>query len=187
MWDQEARENLEMLDFVNIKPLHGIKLDLKRGTNLRKLAYILWFIHQPVEKTQPVLRKLRYPTTQVKDVLAACRLWKDLPWVANAKLSMIANRLEDVPPMAIYANFLAARDENLCNNFQAYLNRLNTITPRITGDDLRERGLPPGPIYKRILGAIRDGWLDGKIENNEQEQAYLDELIRNEPGLHPSS
>jgi tRNA nucleotidyltransferase (CCA-adding enzyme) len=64
---------------------------------------------------------------------------------------------------------------------------MNTITPKVTGEDLRRRGLPPGPIYKRILGAIRDGWLDGKIENNEQEQAYLDELIRNEPGLHPSS
>ncbi len=187
VWDAASRQNLEMLDFVNIKPLHGIKLELGKGNNLRKLAYILWFIHQPVEKTLTVLRKLRYPSTQVKDVLAACRLWKDLPWVANAKLSMIGNRLEDVPPIAIYANYLAARDDNICNNFQAYLNRLNTVTPNITGEDLRKWGLPPGPIYKRILGAIREGWLDGKIENNEQEQAYLDELIRNEPGLHPTS
>ena len=92
----------------------GLKLDLEKGNNLRKLAYILWFIHQPVEKIQVILRKLRYPATQVKVVLAACHLWKDLPWVANAKLSMIANRLEDVPPIAIYANFLAARDDNIC-------------------------------------------------------------------------
>jgi tRNA nucleotidyltransferase (CCA-adding enzyme) len=82
---------------------------------------------------------------------------------------------------------LAARDETLCNNIQAYLNRLNKINPRITGNELRERGLPPGPIYKRILGAIRDAWLDGKIENNDQEKIYLDELIRNEPSFHPAS
>jgi tRNA nucleotidyltransferase (CCA-adding enzyme) len=187
VWDDVSRQNLEMLDFANIKPLHGIKLELDKANNLRKLAYTLWFLHQPVEKAQAILRKLRYPSTQVKDVLAACRLWKDLPWVANAKLSMIANRLEDVPPIAIYASFLAARDDNICNNFQAYLNRRNTITPKVTGEDLRQRGLPPGPTYKRILGAIRDAWLDGKIENNDQEQAYLDELIKNEPGLHPSS
>jgi tRNA nucleotidyltransferase (CCA-adding enzyme) len=187
VWDAVCRQNLEMLDYVNMKPLHGIKLELGKANNQRKLAYILWFINQPVEKTQTVLKKLRYPSTQVKDVLAACRLWKDLPWVANAKLSMIANRLSDVPAIAIYANYLAARDDTICNNFQAYLNRWNTITPKVTGEDLRRMGLPPGPIYKRILGAIRDGWLDGKIENNEQEQTYLDELIRNEPGLHPSS
>jgi tRNA nucleotidyltransferase (CCA-adding enzyme) len=186
-WDAVSRQNLEMLDFINSKPLHGIKLELGKGNNLRKLAYILWFIHQPVEKTQAILRKLRYPTTQVKDVLVASRLWKDLPWVANAKLSMIANRLEDVPPIAIYASYLAARDDTICNNFQAYLNRLNTITPKVTVEDLRQQGLPPGPVYKRILGAIRDGWLDGKIENNDQEQAYLDELINNEPSLRPSS
>ena len=141
----------------------------------------------PVEKTQVLLRKLRYPASQVNAVLAASRLWKDLPWVANAKFSMIANRLEDVPPLAIYANFLVARDEKLCNNFQAYFARLNTITPKITGNDLRERGLPPGPIYKRILGASRDSWLDGKIENVDQEETYLNELIRNETNYHPAS
>jgi tRNA nucleotidyltransferase (CCA-adding enzyme) len=187
VWDQDTRENLEMLDTIPEKPLYGIKLDLEKGNNLRKLAYILWLINHPVEKTQTIVKRLHYPTTQVNLVLSACRLWKDLPWVANAKLSLIASRLEDVPPLAIYANFLAARDSKLCNNFQAYLNRRNTITPRITGDNLRERGLPPGPIYKRILGAIRDGWLDGKIENVEQEKAYLNELIKNEPSFHPSS
>ncbi len=187
VWDQNCRENLEMLDTIPEKPLIGLKLDLDKGNNLRKLATILWFINQPVEKTQAILKRLRYPATQVKAMLSACHLWKDLPWVANAKLSMIASRLEDVPLLAIYATFLAARDDKLCNNFQAYLNRMNMMSSRITGDDLRVRGIPPGPIYKRILGAIRDGWLDGKIENADQEEAYLNELIRNDPSFHPAS
>jgi tRNA nucleotidyltransferase (CCA-adding enzyme) len=187
VWDENCRENLEMMASIPDKPLAGLKLDLEKGNNRRKLAYILWFINQPVEKTQAILKRLRYPASQVKAVLSACHLWKDLPWVANAKLSMIASRLEDVPPLAIYANFLTARDDKLCNNFQAYLNRLNKISPRITGDDLREQGLPPGPMYKRILGAIRDGWLDGKIENADQEEAYLNELIRNDPSFNPAS
>jgi tRNA nucleotidyltransferase (CCA-adding enzyme) len=140
-----------------------------------------------VEKVQLVMRKLRYPSTQVNTILSACRLWKDLPWVATAKLSLIARRLEDVPPLAIYANFLAARDDNICNNLQAYLDRLNSIKPGVSGDDLRKRGLPPGPVYKRILGALRDAWLDGKIEDNFQEQTFLEELIRNETGIHPAS
>lgn len=183
-WNQESRENLQMLNYLDSKPLIGLKLDLKRGSNLRRLAYILWIIHQPVEKIQVILRRLRYPATQSKVVLSACHLWKDLPWLGHAKLSMIANRLEDVPAMAIYATFLAARDDRVCNNLQAYLNRVNSITPTVTGYDLKDRGLPPGPAYKRILGAIRDGWLDGKIENDDQERAFLDELIKNEPGVH---
>ena len=187
VWDIKSRESLQMLDRLDSKPLGGLNLDFKRSSNLRRLAYILWFIHLPVEKTQVILRRLRYPTTQIKVVLSACNLWKDLAWLGNAKLSMIANRLEDVPPMAIYATYLAARDDRVCSNFQAYLDRVNSIVPTITGYDLKERGLPPGPIYKRILGAIRDAWLDGKIENVDQEHDYLKELIENESSIHPAS
>jgi tRNA nucleotidyltransferase (CCA-adding enzyme) len=185
-WNEQSKANLAMLDHAGKKALRWIRIDLKKGNNLRMLAYILWFINQPLEKVQAILRRLRYPSKQVKVVLDACNLWKDLPWIPNARLSMIANRLEDVPPLAIYANYLAAHDDAICNNLQAYLDRLNTITPKITGDDLRERGIPPGPVYKRILSAVRDAWLDGKIQSNDQEQRYLDELINNEPSFNPS-
>ena len=186
VWDQDCRENLEMIGAIPSKPLIGIRVDLDKANNLRKLAYILWLINQPVEKTQIILRRLRYPASQVSIVLSACKLWKDLPWVANARLSQVATRLQDVPALAIYANFLAARDDKICGNFQAYLNRLRVITPRVNGDDLRTRSLPPGPIYKRILGAIREAWLDGKIDTVDQEEAYLNELIKNETSHHPA-
>lgn len=187
IWDQQSHESLEVLSNLDTRPLLGLKLDLARGTNFRKLAYILWLIQLPVEKTQVILRRLRYPATQVKAILAACHLWKDLPWFANARLSMIANRLEDVPPLAIYAAYLSSRDDRVCSNFQAYLRRMAMITPSVTGHNIKERGVPPGPIYRRILSALRDGWLDGKIESVAQEQAYLDELIRNESSAHPPS
>lgn len=187
VWDQTSRENVGMLDLTPLKPLFGIRLDLDKGNSLRRLAYILFFINQPADKTQSILRRLRYPASQVSVILSACKLSKDLPWIANARLSQIASRLEEVPALAIYANFLAARDDKICNNFQAYLARRGQITPQVTGDDLRARGLPPGPVYKRILGAVRDAWLDGKIDNNDQEAAYLNELIKNEPGINPAS
>jgi tRNA nucleotidyltransferase (CCA-adding enzyme) len=187
LWNEECRENLGMLSYLGNKPLNGIKVELQRGSNKRRLAYILWVIDLPVDKVQAILRRLRFPATQSKVVLSASHLWKEIPWLANAKLSQIANRLEDVPAMAIYAAFLATRDEHVCNNLQAYLNRINMIAPTVTGYELKERGLPPGPIYKRVLSAIRDGWLDGKIENVDQEQAYLDELIKNESSVHTPS
>jgi len=185
VWDERSKANLLMLDQAGNKPLRGIRIDLKKGNNLRKLAYTLWFISQPMDKVQAILRKLRYPAKQVRVVLDGCTLWKDLPWMTNARLSMLASRLEDVSPLAIYATYLAARDEAICNNLQAYLDRLNSITPKVTGDDLRQRGIPPGPVYKRILGAVRDAWLDGKIQSIDQEQRYLDELISNEPRFNP--
>src|SRR4030067_484379 len=58
VWGEDSRENLQMLRYIETKPLIGVNLDLQRGSNLRKLAYILWTIHLPIEKIQAILRKL---------------------------------------------------------------------------------------------------------------------------------
>ncbi|HVK18555.1 MAG TPA: CCA tRNA nucleotidyltransferase [Fimbriiglobus sp.] len=39
--------------------------------------------------------------------------------------------------------------------------------PLVTGDDLRSLGLTPGPEFKRILDAIREAQLEGKIRTKE--------------------
>jgi poly(A) polymerase len=44
----------------------------------------------------------------------------------------------------------------------------------ITGEDLRELGIKPGPIYKRLLDAVRDAQLDGTIRT----KAEALELVR---------
>ncbi|MEO6062027.1 MAG: hypothetical protein ABIQ99_08825 [Thermoflexales bacterium] len=51
------------------------------------------------------------------------------------------------------------------------------VRPVTTGDDLRARGLRPGPEYARILGRLRDAWLDGEIQSAEDEALLLDRLI----------
>jgi poly(A) polymerase len=40
--------------------------------------------------------------------------------------------------------------------------------PLLTGDDLKEMGLKPGPHFKRMLDAVRNGQLDGTITTREQ-------------------
>ncbi len=40
--------------------------------------------------------------------------------------------------------------------------------PLLTGDDLRGLGLAPGPKFKLILQAVRDGQLDGEIRTTEE-------------------
>jgi poly(A) polymerase len=42
-----------------------------------------------------------------------------------------------------------------------------TPPPVLTGDDLRAMGLPPGPLYKRLLDAVREAQLDGAMTAKE--------------------
>lgn len=48
--------------------------------------------------------------------------------------------------------------------------------PLITGNDLRDSGLKPGPDFKRLLDAIREAQLDGTITTKEEAQALAREL-----------
>jgi len=51
------------------------------------------------------------------------------------------------------------------------------VRPFTTGDDLRVRGLRPGPDYGRILGRLRDAWLDGEVRSVDEEVMLLGSLV----------
>src|SRR5205807_1904742 len=40
--------------------------------------------------------------------------------------------------------------------------------PLVTGDDLPQLGLAPGPIYKRLLDAVREAQLEGTVKTKNE-------------------
>jgi hypothetical protein len=42
---------------------------------------------------------------------------------------------------------------------------------------LQALGLPPSPLYRTILKALRDAWLDGNIQTAEEEETLLGKLL----------
>lgn len=49
--------------------------------------------------------------------------------------------------------------------------------PLVTGDDLKEAGLPPGPKFKEILTHLREAQLNGELFTRGQALARLRELV----------
>jgi tRNA nucleotidyltransferase/poly(A) polymerase len=45
--------------------------------------------------------------------------------------------------------------------------------PLVTGNDLIAQGLAPGPVFKRILDAVYDAQLEGRVRTPEQAQALI--------------
>jgi len=48
--------------------------------------------------------------------------------------------------------------------------------PLIDGDDLRAAGLQPGPVFKRILDAVYDAQLEGRLDSKEQAMRMAEEM-----------
>jgi poly(A) polymerase len=50
--------------------------------------------------------------------------------------------------------------------------------PILTGDDLTQRGLEPGPLFKRLLDAVREAQLDGAIRTVAEAWELVERLLR---------
>ncbi|MGD8406680.1 MAG: CBS domain-containing protein, partial [Anaerolineales bacterium] len=142
----------------------------------RALIWLLWLSPFPAETLKALSRRLRFPAALTDLLLAASSLRKDLPSLKGSKPSGWVARLEDVPEMAVYVVSLSAKGETK-DALQSYLKKWRHVRPKTTGHDLNELGLSPGPEYKNILGQLRNAWLDGDVESEDEELALREQLL----------
>jgi tRNA nucleotidyltransferase (CCA-adding enzyme) len=50
-----------------------------------------------------------------------------------------------------------------------YITELQDVSPLLTGDDLRDMGLEPGPLFRTILHRLLEARLDGEVRYREDE------------------
>jgi len=147
--------------------------ELRRG-----LGYIVWLGRLPEEVLTQVDERLRFPAVLRSALIAASRLWPDLPALLDARPSTTAARFDQVPLSVLYAIDLPETPAEIRALIQRYVFEWRQITPVANGKDLQAAGLKPGPAYNRILKALRTAWLDGEIRTRDEESAMLDLLVR---------
>ncbi len=178
MWDEWISKKIQTL--AGIEPESEWHIELT-GDKLRsQLGYILWLIRLPAIPTRKVIRRLKLPRTLANEILSAQDLWHDIPSLKTAKPSKIVARLDAIQPLAIYANYLATKDDQVRNFIWEYVSNWRQVIPRADGHILRQLGLPPGPVYRQILRTLREAWLDGKIVSPEEEESLLEKLLPKE-------
>jgi tRNA nucleotidyltransferase (CCA-adding enzyme) len=154
----------------------GIKTTDKTQST-RELLYILWLIRLNTDQARSVTIRLKFSAALAKTILLANQLYHNLPEIKGAQPSRLTDILEGIPPLSIYAVNITADDDIIKDRLQTYVTTLRSIKPTISGDDLRARGIPPGPLYRRILDDLRKAWLDGKVRSREMEFEFLEKLI----------
>ncbi len=185
-WDDWLQSQISDLKTLDPNPAWNLGLDWKGIPLKRALVYTLWLIRLPQTQARGVIKRLKLPRILKIPIRAAVCLWSDLPNMAEAKPSEITARLEKAPALAIYAAYCATGEPGASSRsfsdiraaLQAYVTRWRDMAPHTTGHELQARGLPPGPQFKQILTILRNAWLDGEIENADQEGELLERLLR---------
>ena len=54
-----------------------------------------------------------------------------------------------------------------------YITRLRSTTTLLTGNDLKEMGFEPGPVYREILTGLLDARLNGEVKTRPDEIAFV--------------
>jgi tRNA nucleotidyltransferase (CCA-adding enzyme) len=143
----------------------------------RQLFYLLWLVRLTEERAKDVIARLKFAKNMAENILEACTLLRDLSKRVTQKPSETASRLDEVPPLALYAVYLAAESQQEREILMQYVQKWKYTVPAATGHELMRRGLPRGPEYRTILTRLRAAWLDGEISSIEEENALLEEIL----------
>ncbi len=175
-WNNEIKQR--MTRGLEIRPPSAWEnLPALRGLPFRRgLGYMLWFFSIPRELIHSICNRLRLPISLRVALLAAHDLKADLGSLCTKRPSEVYSRMEDVPPISIYVNWLEGSEfeRQVLENYFAYWRKIKTFS---SGQTLKSLGLAPGPRYRKILRSLRDAWLDGTIHSEDEEKILLESLM----------
>lgn len=160
--------NSAYLDFMDM----DTRLDIP--ADRRAMGYMLWFMDLSEEDVFSIANRLDFTNELALSVWAAAQLKRGLPHLVDMKPSDWTYALEKLPPLSIYAVYLVSRESGLLS----FLSVWRHVKARVSGNDLKARGLLPGPQFREILIRLRSAWLDGDVTNKAQEERLLDELLK---------
>ncbi len=156
-WLAKKFGQARQLSYPNLPPV---------GLYLALLTYNL----TPKESEELILR-LRLPKSLAQILRDTISLKTKLDSLAKPELvpSRIYHLLHGYSPTAITANSLATDSITACQHLRLFLEKLRYVKPSLTGDDLKQMGITPGPRMKEILQRLHEARLDGKVTSKQGE------------------
>lgn len=118
-------------------------------------------------------------TADIRDALLALGALSTLSAATfNAPASQQSALLHAFSGLALLLEWLFESDAHKRSALHAEWHIWRPLQLHTSGDDLRARGLPPGPRYSELLARLRAAWLDGEVHNADEERALLDQILR---------
>lgn len=152
------------------------------GSPTRQMAaYLVWLASLPLPHLMGVAVRLHFSRLMTEALQQTHLLLADLPTLTHLKPSQITARLDDLPPVVLYAAYVLSTGQAERQLLENARDQWLKTQPFTDGKQLSALGIPPGPAYKYLITRLRNAWLDGEIHNQEEEQALLSQYRQSIP------
>ncbi|MBN2393874.1 MAG: CBS domain-containing protein [Anaerolineae bacterium] len=146
-----------------------------------ELDFFYWglFLYRlPAEAVERLIKRLLIPRRISSGLRALPLLRQTLPKLKTLERpSQIVALLEPLPDELLPLGWLASDDSTIKAKLERYAREWRHVQCEISGKDLKELGLPPGPVYRQIFEALRAARLDGEITTREEEEQRVNEIL----------
>ena len=150
----------------------------------KSLACLLFSLADPKAALKRLAADWRLSNEERRQAEAAQQHWQtvvdasDLPWseVQPVLIDRDIDVILALATAAARANNLPAAGLERVNEALTWPHERLDPAPLLTGDDLRQLGVPAGPAYRNLLEAIRDAQLNRQITSREDAIALLQTL-----------
>jgi tRNA nucleotidyltransferase (CCA-adding enzyme) len=130
------------------------------------------------EALERLIDRLRIRRGAAEDLRLLPSLKGALGRVSRARRpSMADSLLQPYPARVLAVAWTATSRKRLRERLLRYHTEWRLVETEITGDDLKGMGLRPSPLFGRVLAALRDARLDGKVSTREEEERLLEKLL----------
>ncbi len=146
------------------------------GTENALLMRLLVLVHTlPFSKAVGSLGHLMFPQTMIEQVEMALTLLARLREGALSMADVKRGARKPLLPEVKAFMTKALKVKNLAPKKSAVLDwqRFEHSAPALTGQDVRDLGYKPGPVYSKIFDALRQARWEGKLRTREEEIRFL--------------
>jgi tRNA nucleotidyltransferase (CCA-adding enzyme) len=132
----------------------------------------------PPKAVEHLIKRLLIPRRISSGLRALPLLRQTLPKLETLERpSQIVALLEPLLDELLPLGWLASDDSTIKAKLERYAREWRHVQCEISGKDLKELGLSPGPVYRQIFEALRAARLDGVIATREEEEQKVNEIL----------
>ncbi len=144
------------------------------------LRWLALFTDLSSADAREICERLALTKALTEAIIASARLAERIGPLDDPALrpSRVAQMLAPFPELALqFGWLLLAEKPSAQEAIAAYASKWRQCRPTISGADLKDRGLAPGPRYRQILDQLRFAWLDDEIRSYDDEAELLQRLL----------